>query len=82
MGLEEVDVEDWNSNRKLVLGSLDRIEGAVNTLTGTVNNDLTSMKIEIATQRVKTTVIAAVVSGVGSAALAGLISFLVAKLNK
>lgn len=56
--LDDVDVEGWNQNRKLVLAELSRVARAVESLDLKVGGEMTNMKVELATMKVKVAIIA------------------------
>ena len=78
---DEINFEDWNSNRKLVLSELQRMSAKLDGLAGAIGGDITTMKVAIATNRVRTTLIAAGISAVASGIIALLVTILAAKLK-
>lgn len=69
--LDDVEVEGWNQNRKLVQAELGRLARAVESLDLKVGGEMTSMKVELATLKTKMAIIVVV----SSAAMSALISY-------
>lgn len=59
MSLEDLEIEGWRENRKLVMSELVRVTRAIEGLDSKVGGELTSMKVEIATLKTKVAVYAA-----------------------
>lgn len=70
--LDDVEVEGWGQNRKLVLAELSRVARAVESLDVKVGGELTNMKVELATLKTKVAIIVIV----ASAAMSALINYL------
>lgn len=79
MGLEDIDIEGWRENRKLVLGELTRVTRAIENLDLKVGGDLTSMKVEVATLKTKVALYAVVAGAIASAILSAVINYIMKK---
>lgn len=70
--LDDVEIEGWGQNRKLVLAELSRVARAVESLDIKVGGEMTNMKVELATLKTK----AAIIAAVAGALLSAVISYL------
>ena len=77
MTIEQLDIEDWRANRKLVLGELNRIALSLENLDAKVGSDLTTMKVEVAMIKTKVAVYAAIAAIITSAVVSFLFSTLI-----
>lgn len=80
--LDDVQVEGWAENRKLVLTELNRVARAIEGLDVKVGGEMTNMKVEIATMKTKVGLYAAVIAAVASVVLSAVISALISFLSK
>ena len=72
----EMSEEDWRRDRRLVMSELTRIGNKLDTLTSTVNGDVTNMKVEVATLKTKVGLYAALISAVAAAIISAAVSYI------
>lgn len=82
MPLEDLDLESWNQNRKMVLTRLDQIAAQVERIDSKIGTDLVNMRIEVAMLKTKFGIYAALIGGGSAAVIAPIMAFIVSRLLK